>query len=488
MNKINYLCLLLILLLFPFISVSAQEVNISGVVIDNEGLTMPGVSVAVKGATSGTITDLDGKFNISVPKGTTLIFSFIGYTTKEVKVGNESILNITLNASTVGLDEVVVVGYGTQSRRTITSAITKVSGDALKNVPVNTIGEGLKGKIAGARLYSNNNTPGADATIRIRGGSSINKSNDPLILVDGVERAFSGINPNDIESIEVLKDAASTAIYGSRASNGVILITTKKGSANQAPRITFEANVALQQAETLYDFMSAEDYLNIVRPAVAVGPNSRYNSMDGYSASSGNTASSIYSKSSGSQYAAAYDKTVANTLKYLKPEDNVLEFACGTGIVTLQVAPHVAHLRAIDISDQMASKAAAKVEAAGLSNTLVTNTDLFDPCLEEGRFDAVLAYNVLCYVDTPQQVLSRIRSLLKPGGLFLSATDCLGEQITKVGVKKFWKSHTGSMPYVAFYSMKKLEEEIARNGFTVLERENLFPAPPNLFLAARRED
>lgn len=133
------------------------------------------------------------------------------------------------------MDEVVVVGYGTQSRRTITSAITKVSGDALKNVPVNTIGEGLKGKIAGARLYSNNNTPGADATIRIRGGSSINKSNDPLILVDGVERAFSGINPNDIESIEVLKDAASTAIYGSRASNGVILITTKKGSANQVP-------------------------------------------------------------------------------------------------------------------------------------------------------------------------------------------------------------------------------------------------------------
>lgn len=105
----------------------------------------------------------------------------------------------------------------------------------IKNVPVNTIGEGLKGKIAGARLYSNNNTPGADATIRIRGGSSINKSNDPLILVDGVERAFSGINPNDIESIEVLKDAASTAIYGSRASNGVILITTKKDQPIKLP-------------------------------------------------------------------------------------------------------------------------------------------------------------------------------------------------------------------------------------------------------------
>ena len=201
-----------------------------------------------------------------------------------------------------------------------------------------------------------------------------------------------------------------------------------------------------------------------------------------------NQRSRVYDDQVGPQYAEAYDKTVANTLKYLKPEDNVLEFACGTGIVTLQVAPHVAHLRAIDISDEMASKAAAKVEAAGLGNTLVTNTDLFDPSLPEGSFDAVLAYNVLCYVDNPRQVLARIRSLLKPGGMFLSATDCLGEQITKVGVKKFWKSHTGAMPYVAFYSMKKLEEEIARNGFTVLERENLFPAPPNLFVAARRKD
>lgn len=198
-----------------------------------------------------------------------------------------------------------------------------------------------------------------------------------------------------------------------------------------------------------------------------------------------NQRSRIYDDQVGSQYAAAYDKTVAHTLKYLKPEDKVLDFACGTGIITLQVAPLVSQVRAIDISDEMATKAAAKVKEAGLTNTEVTNTDLFDPSLPEGSFDVVMAFNVLCYVDNAQQVLSRIRSLLKPGGLFLSATDCLGEKITKVGVKKFWKSHTGSMPYVAFYSMKKLEAEIARAGFTVLERENLFPAPPNLFVAAR---
>ncbi|WP_298647760.1 TonB-dependent receptor [uncultured Proteiniphilum sp.] len=273
----------------------AQEITVTGVVHDNEGETLPGVSVVVKGTTHGTVTDIEGNFEIKVPQGATLEFSYVGFQPQEIRITNQERLNVVLNVSTVGLDEVVVVGYGTQSRRTVTSAITKVGGEALQNIPISTVGEGLKGKIAGARIYSNNNTPGADATIRIRGGSSINKSNEPLILVDGVERAFSGINPNDIESIEVLKDAASTAIYGSRASNGVVLITTKKGSINKAPNITFEANVALQEAETLYKFMNAADYLSIVRPAVAVGPNARFNWMDGYSASSGNTASSIYS-------------------------------------------------------------------------------------------------------------------------------------------------------------------------------------------------
>lgn len=295
MSKLNHFYLTLLLLLCPCLAVFAQELSITGTVIDNERESLPGVSVSIKGTTIGTITDIDGNFDIKATKGSTLMFSYIGYETKEVIIENQTTLNITLSVSTVGLDEVVVVGYGTQSRRTITSAITKVGGEALQNIPISTVGEGLKGKIAGARLYSNDNTPGADAVIRIRGGSSINKSNDPLILVDGVERAFSGLNPNDIESIEVLKDAASTAIYGSRASNGVILVTTKKGAISKAPNITFEANVALQQAQTLYNFMNAEDYLRTVRPAVARGSNPHYNDMDGYSASSGNTATSIYS-------------------------------------------------------------------------------------------------------------------------------------------------------------------------------------------------
>ena len=199
-----------------------------------------------------------------------------------------------------------------------------------------------------------------------------------------------------------------------------------------------------------------------------------------------NMRSRTYDQQSGEEYAQAYEKTVSNTLNYLSGDNRVLEFACGTGITTVAIAPHVAFVRAIDISDQMVDKAREKIQTLGLSNVELSQTDLFDPCLEEGSFDAVTAFNVLLYVENRAQVLERIRSLLKPGGMFLSATDCLGEGITRVGIRKFWKSHTGSMPYVAFDSRKKLEEEIVRAGFAVLERENLFSAPPNLFVAAKK--
>lgn len=313
MCKINQFFMLLVLFSLFSITMSAQELKITGIVKDNEGLTLPGVSVLVKGTSNGTITSIDGEYSISVAKGSVLVFSYVGYKTQEHAITNQQKINVTLETSSIGLDEVVVVGYGTQSRRTVTSAISKVGGEALDNVPVNNVAEGLKGKIAGARLYSNNNSPGADPIIRIRGGSSINKSNDPLVLVDGVERSFAGINPNDIESIDVLKDAASTAIYGSRASNGVVLVTTKQGTRNAAPRITFDANLAWQGPETLRNFMNAEDYINTVRPAYldSPKPEAAYNS--GFSASSGNTAESIYSSrwlKSGESVPAGYKSMV----------------------------------------------------------------------------------------------------------------------------------------------------------------------------------
>lgn len=285
--------------LFFSSAIIAQERSlvISGTVVSaDDGKPLPGVSVTLKGTSTGAVTGAAGEFNLKLPSSEgTLVFSFIGFQPKEVPVEGRNEINVALDSDLSALDEVVVVGFGTQSRRTITSAITKIGGEEIQDIPISTIGEGLKGKVAGARVYQSNNSPGADAVFRIRGGSSINKSNDPLVLIDGVERAFSGINPNDVESIEVLKDAASTAIYGSRASNGVVLITTKRGAVSQSPQITFDVDLAHQSPETLIDFMSAEDYINTVRPAIALGPTPQYNSSSGYSASSGNDENSIYS-------------------------------------------------------------------------------------------------------------------------------------------------------------------------------------------------
>lgn len=201
-----------------------------------------------------------------------------------------------------------------------------------------------------------------------------------------------------------------------------------------------------------------------------------------------NKRSEIYDAQVGPLYEKAYEKTVARTLNYLSPEHRVLDYACGTGITTLQIAPHVAQVRAIDIADEMVRQAREKAAARGVGNVEVSQTGLFDPCLEEGSFDGVMAFNVLCYVEDLEGALARIRALLRPGGVFLSATDCLGEGLTKVGVKKWFKSHTGSMPYVAFYKMKGLEGAVTDAGFLVLERENLFPAPPNLFIAAKKPE
>ena len=194
-----------------------------------------------------------------------------------------------------------------------------------------------------------------------------------------------------------------------------------------------------------------------------------------------------YDAQVGTHYAEAYEKTAACFKKYLKPTDTVLDFACGTGIVTFAVAPSVQSVRAIDVSGEMVRRAQEKVKAQGVENVTVTQTDLFDGCLAEGSFNAVLACNVLLYLENRAEVLTRIHELLRPEGVFLSATDCLGERLTREGVRKWWRSHTGKMPYVSFDRMHTLEASIAAAGFEVLETENLFPAPPNLFVAARKK-
>lgn len=301
--KLLFLLVLFNVFLFqPAVSLANVKENVqqksivAGVVIDENGEPLTGVTVLVKGTSIGSVTDIDGRFSLEVPEDANLSFSFIGYDAIEESVSNvKKMGTIVLKEQRYELDEIVVVGYGEATRRTITSSIAKVDGSVLNDIPISSPIEGLKGRISGVRVIQTNNTPGGGFSIKVRGGSSITQSNSPLVLVDGIERGMDDISPNDIASIDVLKDAASTAIYGARGSNGVILISTKRGKYNSAPRITFEASVAYQEPETLREFLNAEDYINILRPAIAVSQTPQWNSNSGFSASSGNSGSSIYS-------------------------------------------------------------------------------------------------------------------------------------------------------------------------------------------------
>ena len=250
-----------------------KQLTVSGTVTDASGEPLIGAGVQIKGSTVGTVTDAAGHYSLIAASDQTLVFSYIGYLAQEVAISGRGVLNCSLEEDGKLLDEVVVVGYGTQSRKTLTTAIAKVDGDKLLDAPVSTVGDALKGKVTGVHIVSNNNLPGESPTFLIRGGSSINRSNAPLCLVDGVERSFDDLNPNDIESIEVLKDAASAAIYGSRASNGVILVTTRKGNAFKAPQIVFDSQVGFSSPARSWNLANAYEYLSIVRPAAAQGPN-----------------------------------------------------------------------------------------------------------------------------------------------------------------------------------------------------------------------
>ncbi len=222
-------------------SAYAQTLNVSGVVSDETGEPMPGVSILVKGTSNGVATNIDGAFSITVNKGATLVFSSIGYLTKSISVGDRKIINVTMQQDNAMLDEVVVVAYGTQKRSSITGAISQVNAKDIENRPVSSVTSALEGASSGISVTGAVGQPGTDATISIRGIGTVNGSNSPLIVLDGVpyDGNISDISPDDIESISVLKDAASCALYGNRASNGVILLTSKKSKANR-PTFTFK--------------------------------------------------------------------------------------------------------------------------------------------------------------------------------------------------------------------------------------------------------
>lgn len=223
----------LVALLFAVIT-HAQNTQMSGVVVDNIGEPIIGASVQEKGTSRGTVTDLDGKFSFKGQQGATLVISYVGYITKEVSAGQN--LQITLLEDQKTLDDVVVIGYGVQKKSVVTASIAKVDAEDLEGKTRLRAEDALKGLAAGVNVTSASGQPGSKSMIRIRGVGTINNS-DPLYIIDGMATDQNGmelVNPEDIESIEVLKDAASGAIYGSRAANGVILVTTKKGKKGNA--------------------------------------------------------------------------------------------------------------------------------------------------------------------------------------------------------------------------------------------------------------
>ncbi|TGE06192.1 SusC/RagA family TonB-linked outer membrane protein [Hymenobacter fodinae] len=245
------------------VQAQATAQSVSGRVVGTDGAGLPGVNVVVKGTTTGTVTDGEGRYTVAAPAGSTLVFSFVGFTSKEVAVGNQTTINATLGEDAKALNEVVVVGYGVQKKSQVTGAISSVDEQSLRDVPVANIGQALQGRAAGVNISSTSTTPGQAPVIRIRGNRSFAGSNDPLLVVDGVpfDGNLNDLNPDDITSLEVLKDASSTAIYGARGANGVILITTKRGKSG-APRATYSAYYGVKKPYGLYDLQNGQEYYN----------------------------------------------------------------------------------------------------------------------------------------------------------------------------------------------------------------------------------
>ena len=240
----------------------AQGKQITGVIKDGTGEPMIGVNVLVKGTTNGTITDFDGKFAISdVKNSDVLTITYVGYVQQSIPVGNQTSFNIILKEDTETLDEVVVIGYGTVKKRDLTGSVASVSNETLTANPVSDVSQALQGKLAGVSVTSQDGRPGAEVSIRVRGGGSITQSNDPLFIVDGFPvSSISDIPADQIETIDVLKDASSTAIYGARGANGVILVTTK-GAKTDKLSVTYNGYVQTKAAAKTLDPLSAQDYV-----------------------------------------------------------------------------------------------------------------------------------------------------------------------------------------------------------------------------------
>lgn len=253
--------LLLLLCLIPLWGF-AQNITVKGIVKDNFGEPIIGANVTEKGTTNGMITDLDGNFSLTVQKNSTLVISYIGYVTQEIPIKGNANLNITLKEDSKALEEVVVIGYGTARKSDVTGSIASVGGDKLREIPATNITYALQNRIAGVDMAQTSSQPGATMQIRIRGTRSLTASNDPLVVLDGIPFMgnLSDINPGDIKSMDILKDASSTAIYGSRGANGVILITTNKGAQGTPAKFTYNGYVGAKSVFSKYPMMSGQKF------------------------------------------------------------------------------------------------------------------------------------------------------------------------------------------------------------------------------------
>ncbi|MDX9883601.1 MAG: TonB-dependent receptor [Prolixibacteraceae bacterium] len=254
----------------PALDMSVQQKSISGKVADSSGVPLPGVSVILKGTTTGTITDFDGKYTLAnVSPAATLVFSFVGMKSQEVLVGSQSVININLVEETIGIDEVVAIGYGTVKKSDLTGAVATVSAKDFEKIPATNLLQTFQGRSTGVQITTKTGLPGAGANVLIRGVQSINGSNSPIYVVDGmITDNISNVNPNSIESISVLKDASAAAIYGARAANGVILITTKRGAGEKDLEISLNSYYGFQTESNLkLKLLTGEQFLDLFTEA-----------------------------------------------------------------------------------------------------------------------------------------------------------------------------------------------------------------------------
>ena len=260
-RKMKSLWVLIALCLFPVVAY-AQSISVSGTVVDELGEPILGANIIQKGTTNGVLTDIDGNFSLKAPNGATLVVSYIGYETVEVKVTGTKPMQIVLAEDVKALEDVVVIGYGTQRKEAITGSVASVSSAKLMENPSSNITQALQNRIAGVDMQQTNTQPGAEMRIRIRGQRSLSASNDPLIVLDGIPflGSLSDINPSDIKSMDILKDASSTAIYGSRGANGVIMITTNKGSMGTPAKVSYNGYVGFKTLFNPFPMMNGEEF------------------------------------------------------------------------------------------------------------------------------------------------------------------------------------------------------------------------------------